>query len=98
MYIKLDDGVYFRKSSFSGRILSTDEMVLKDTGAVGITSGHIYFLGETYFSIEHNQIMASYGYEDGLCFRKAGLDIHSHVFKNVDGWFCYNLLANLIQK
>jgi len=98
MFIKLDNGVYFRKSSFTGRILNTDEMILKDTGSVGITSGHIYFLGETYFSVEYNEIITSYGYEDGLCIKKAGADHLSHVFKNIDGWFCYNLLANLIQK
>jgi len=95
---KLDNGVYFRKSSFTGRILNTDEMVYKDTGSVGITSGHIYFLGETYFSVEYNEIITSYGFEDGLCIKKAEPDHLSHVFKNVDGWFCYNLLANLIQK
>jgi len=98
LYVKLDNGVYFRKSSFTGRILNTDEMVLKDTGSVGITSGHIYFLGETYFSVEFNEIMTSYGFEDGLCIKKAGADHISQVFKNVDGWFCYNLLANLIKK
>jgi hypothetical protein len=98
MYIKLDNGVYFRKSSFAGRILNTDEMVLKQTGSVGITSGHIYFIGETYFSIEYNEIATSYGYADGLGIKKTGADHLSHVFKNVDGWFCYNLLANLIQK
>jgi len=98
LYIKLDNGVYFRKSSFTGRILNTDEMVFKHTGSVGITSGHIYFVGETYFSIEYNEIIASYGYEDGLGIKKTGADHLSHVFKNVDGWFCYNLLANLTQK
>ena len=49
VYIKLDNGVYFRKSSFTGRILNTDEMVYKETGSVGITSGHIYFIGQTFF-------------------------------------------------
>jgi hypothetical protein len=98
LYMKLGNGVYFRKSSFTGRILNTDEMVLKDTGSVGITSGHIYFLGETYFSIEYNEIITSYGFENGLGIKKEGADNFSHVFKNVDGWFCYNLLANLIQK
>jgi hypothetical protein len=97
LYINLDNGVYFRKSSFTGRILNTDEMVFKDTGSVGITSEHVYFLGETYFSVEHNEIMTSYGYADGLCIKKAGADHLSYVFKNVDGWFCYNLLANLSQ-
>lgn len=98
LYVKLDNGVYFKKSSFTGRILNTDEMVLKDTGSVGITSGHIYFLGETYFSVEYNEIITSYGFEDGLGIKIAGADHLSHVFKNVDGWFCYNLLRNLIQK
>ena len=87
----------FRKSIFFGRDLQTDEMIFKDNGAVGITSGHIYFLGETYFSVEYNQITACYGYEDGLCIKSSGMDINSLVFKNLDGWFCYNLLANLIQ-
>jgi len=98
LYIKLDNGVYFRKSSFTGRILNTDEMVFKDNGSVGITTGHIYFLGETYFSLEYNEIITSYGFEDGLGIKKAGADQFSQVFKNVDGWFCYNLIANLIQK
>ena len=98
LYIKLDNGVYFRKSSFTGRILNTDEMVFRDTGSVGITTGHIYFIGETYFSIEYNEIMTSYGHEDGLGIKKTGAVNLSHVFKKVDGWFCYNLLANLTQK
>jgi len=98
LYIKLDNGVYFRKSSFTGRTLNTDEMVLKHTGSVGITSEHIYFIGETYFSTEYNEIIVSYGFEDGLGIKKAGADQFSQVFKNVDGWFCYNLLANLTQK
>jgi len=98
LYIKLDNGVYFRKSSFSGRPLQTEEMIYKDSGSVGITNGHIYFIGETYFSIEYNEIMTYYGFEDGLCIKKAGTDHISEVFKNVDGWFCYNLLANLIKK
>ena len=83
---------------FSGRYLQTDEMIFKDKGSFGITSGHLYFLGETYFSVEYNEIMTYYGYEDGVCIRLAGKDNKSHVFKNVDGWFCYNLIANLIQK
>ncbi len=98
LYMKLDNGVYFRKSLFSGRTLQTDEMIYKDTGSVGITSGHIYFIGETYFSVEYNEIITSYGFKDGLCIKKVGMDTNSYVFKNVDGWFCYNILANLIQK
>ena len=98
MHIKLDNEIYFRKSSFSGRSLQTDEMIFKDTGSFGITSEHVYFLGENYFNVEISQLMAWYGYEDGLSIKTTGMDTSSYVFKNVDGWFCYNLLANLIQK
>ncbi len=86
LYIKLDNGVYFRKSSFTGRTLNIDEMVFKDTGSVGITSGHIYFIGETYFSVEYKEIVTFYGSEDGLCIKKLGSDTNSQVFKHVDGW------------
>ena len=98
LYIKLDNGVYYRKSSFSRRVLNTDEMIFKDTGSVGITSWQVYFLGENYFSVEIPQLMGWFGYEDGLSIKTTGMDTSSHVFKNVDGWFCFNLLANLISK
>ena len=95
--IKVAKGVYYRTGAFRGHPVKTEEMVYKGSGPMLITNKHIYFGGPKAFRTRFDKIVSFNPYEDGIGIQKDGVTAKPQVFKNLDGWFCYNLLSNLSQ-
>jgi hypothetical protein len=95
--LRVAKGVYYRTGAFKGRPVQTTEMAYKGDGLLGITNKHIYFAGAKSFRIRYDKIVTFEPYEDGIGIQKDGVTAKPQIYKNIDGWFCYNLLTNLSQ-
>ena len=48
-----------------------------------------------YFRINYEKIITLDPYSDGIGVQKDGVSAKPQVFKNIDGWFCYNFIKNI---
>jgi hypothetical protein len=94
--VRVAKGVYYRIGRFKGKPVVTTELVLLDTGALGITDRHVYFAGEAKaFRIRYDKIVSFTPYSDGIAIQRDALSAKPQVFVTGDGWFTYNLVTNL---
>ncbi|WP_299247267.1 hypothetical protein [uncultured Lacinutrix sp.] len=94
--LKIAKGVYYRTSSFKGHPVKTMNTVPIASGMVALTNKHIYFSsGIKNFRINFNKIITIEPYSDGIGITKDGVTSKPQVFKNLDGWFCYNFIKNI---
>ena len=93
---RIAKGVYYRTSSFKGHPVQTMNIVPIASGMVALTNKHIYFSsGIKNFRIDYDKIITIDPYSDGIGITKDGVSAKPQVFKNVDGWFCYNFIKNI---
>jgi len=91
-------GVYLRTGSFKGHPVHTTEMRLIGTGLFAITNKNVYFSSSSKsLKIPINKILTLEPYEDAIGFQKDSSSAKPQVFKNLDGWFTYNLISALTQ-
>ena len=96
--IRITRGVYYRPSAFRSRQVEWDEMVHVDTGLLGFTTKHLYFSGiKRKFRIRHDRIVEHEPFADGLGVMRDAQTAKPQSFRTGDGWFPYNLAANLAQ-
>jgi hypothetical protein len=96
--IKIAKGVYYRTSSFKGHPVKTTEMARVASGILAFTDKHLYFGSSIRnFRIPYSKIVTFQPYEDGLGIQKDAASAKPQVFKNLDGWFTYNLVQNIVQ-
>ncbi|WP_405384261.1 hypothetical protein [Maribacter sp. LLG6340-A2] len=94
--LRIAKGVYYRTSSFRGHPVKTTNIVPIASGMVALTNKHIYFSsGIKNFRINYVKIITLEPYSDGIGITKDGVTAKPQVFKNVDGWFCYNFIKNI---
>jgi len=94
--IRIMKGVYYRMGAFQGEPIRTKERVHVDTGAVGVTTKHVYFAGSAKaFRVRHDKIIAIQGYEDGVMIQRDAMTAKPIILKTGDGWFTQNLLENV---
>lgn len=94
--LRIVKGVYYRTSSFKGHPVKTMNIVPIANGMVALTNKHIYFSsGLKNFRINYDKIITIDPYSDGIGITKDGVSSKPQVFKNVDGWFCYNFIKNI---
>lgn len=94
--LRIAKGVYYRTNSFKGHPVKTTKIVPIATGMVAITEKHIYFSSPIKnFRINYTKIITLDPYSDGIGITKDGVTAKPQVFKNVDGWFCYNFIKNI---
>lgn len=94
--IRIAKGVYYRTNSFKGHPVKTTKIVPITTGMVALTEKHIYFSSSIKnFRINYDKIITIDPYSDGIGITKDGVTSKPQVFKNVDGWFCYNFIKNI---
>lgn len=97
--IRIARGVYYRTSSFKGRPVQFSEMKYIGTGLFALTTKHVYFGSpEKKFKIPFDKLISMEPYEDGIGLHKDGASAKPQVFKNLEGWFAYNAISNLIQR
>ena len=93
---RIAKGVYYRTNSFKGHPVKTTKIVPIATGIVALSEKHIYFASPIKnFRINYNKIITIDPYSDGIGITKDGVTAKPQVFKNVDGWFCYNFIKNI---
>jgi hypothetical protein len=92
-------GVYYRVGGFKGHPVSTATMVNLGQGTLGITDRHIYFAGPSKsFRVKYGKIVSFNPYSDGLGIQRDAQTAKPQVFITGDGWFTYNLVANLAKR
>ncbi len=73
-------------------------MVDVETGTLGLTDKHIYFVGETErFRITYEKVIAFQEFEDGVGIQRDAIRARPQEFITDEGWFTYNLLITLAQ-
>lgn len=88
--------VYVGLGQFGGRPIPTTEMVHVDTGSVLVTDHNLYFGGSSQaFRIGYRSIVAFTPFGDGIGVQSDDYLTGSRLFLTGDGWFTYNLIANL---
>lgn len=96
--VRVTRGVYYRVGGFKGRPVETEEVVLVDKGLIAITTKHIYFHGPSKsFRIPYTKLVSYTPYSDGIAVQRDAASAKPQVFVTGDGWFIYNLIANLTQ-
>jgi hypothetical protein len=94
--LRIAKGVYYRTNSFKGHPVKTTKIVPIATGILALTEKHIYFSSSIKnFRINYEKIITIDPYSDGIGITKDGVTAKPQVFKNVDGWFCYNFIKNI---
>ena len=96
--VRIAQGVYYRPSAFRSRAIEWEETVHQDTGLLGFTTKHIYFSGlKKKFRVRYDKIVDLEPYDDGFGIMKDNQTAKPQAFRTGDGWFSYNLVANLAQ-
>ena len=96
--IRVARGLYYRPSAFRSRPIEWEETVHADTGMLGLTTKYIYFAGSRKrFRVRYDKIVAFEPFSDGFGIMRDAQTAKPQTFRTGDGWFPYNLAANLAQ-
>ena len=96
--IRVARGLYYRPSTFRSRPIEWEETVHADTGMLGLTTKHIYFAGSRKrFRVRYDKIVTFEPFSDGFGIMRDAQTAKPQTFRTGDGWFAYNLAANLAQ-
>jgi len=96
--IRVAKGVYYRVGSFRGNPVDVTETVHVDSGLLGVTNKHLYFVGSAKaFRIPYRKIVSFTPYSDGIGIQRDAMTAKPQIFVTGDGWFTYNLVTNLAQ-
>ena len=96
--IRIARGIYYRPSAFRSRVVEWEETVRADTGLMGLTTKHIYFVGDSKrFRVRYDRIVAFEPYSDGIGIMREAQSAKPQTFITGDGWFTYNMATNLAQ-
>ena len=94
--IKIAKGLYYRTGSFKGNPVTSEQMTLLGNGILALTNKNLYFASSTKtLKIPYNKLISITPYSDGIGAQKDGASSKPQIFKNLDGWFTYNLISNL---
>ena len=94
--VRVAKGLYYRTGSFRGSPSVTSEAIQVDTGVLGVTTKHIYFSGsQKSFRVPYQKIVSFIPYNDGFGLQRDAQTAKPQSFVVGDGWFVYNLVANL---
>lgn len=94
--IRVAKGLYYRIGAFKGHPVETSQMVLVDTGFLGVTTKNIYFAGGAKaIRIPYSKVTAFRPYSDGIGLFRDRANAKQEYFITGDGWFTYNLVINL---
>ena len=97
--IRLAKGLYYSTSSFRGHPVETEHMVHVDDGTLAVTTKHLYFGGgsRASFRINFRKIVSFTPLDDALGVMRDAKTAKPQFFKVDDGWFIYNLVANVAE-
>ena len=96
--VRVTKGVYYRVGGFKGERVQESATVHVDTGLMGLTTKHIYFAGSSKrFRINYRKIVTFETFSDGIGVQRDAQTAKPQSFRTGDGWFTYNMVANLAQ-
>jgi len=96
--IRIMKGVYYRVGAFKGHPVDTTVRVHVDTGWVAVTNKNLYFAGSAKsLRIPFTKIVSFEPFNDGIGVMRDASTAKPQIFVTGDGWFTYNLVANLAQ-
>ena len=96
--IRVMKGVYYRVGAFKGHAVEHTERVHIDTGWVVVTNKNIYFAGpRKSVRLPYAKIVSFEPFSDGIGVMRDTATAKPQIFVTGDGWFTYNLVANLSQ-
>ena len=96
--IRVARGLYYSPRQFRSRPIEWEETVHADTGLLGLTTKHLYFAGSRKkFRVRYDRIVSFDPYNDGFGIMRDAQTAKPQTFRTGDGWFAYNLAANLAQ-
>ena len=96
--IRVAGGLHYRPSTFRSQPTLWEETVHADTGLLGLTTKHLYFAGaRKKFRVRYDKIVSFEPYEDGFGIMRDAQTAKPQTFRTGNGWFAYNLAANLAQ-
>lgn len=91
-------GVYYRVGSFKGHPVEHIERVRVDRGLLVVTNRNIYFAGSVKSTrVPYAKIITFESYSNGIGLMRDAANAKAQIFVTGDGWFTYNLVANLAQ-
>ncbi|HZW64668.1 MAG TPA: hypothetical protein VFF23_03185 [Hanamia sp.] len=94
--IRIAKGVYYRVGQFEGNPVVTTEKTLAATGMLTLTNTNLYFSSPIKnFKTPYKKIIYMTQYSDGIELQKDGATAKPQTFKELDGWFTYNIISNL---
>lgn len=94
--VRVAKGIYWRTGGFRGHPVERNERVHVDTGLLAVTNKHVYFVGaKKSLRIPYQKIIALIPFSDGVGIHRDGATAKPQIFVTGDGWFTYNLLANI---
>lgn len=97
--IRVMEGVYYRVGAFKGRAVESTERVHVDSGWFVVTDKNIYFAGpRKSLRIPYGKIVSFDAFSDGIGVVRDSTTAKSQFFITGDGWFTYNLVANLAKQ
>lgn len=96
--IRVMKGVYYRVGAFKGHTVENTERVHIDTGLVVVTDKNIYFAGpQKSLRLPYKKIITFEPFSDGVGVMRDAATAKPQILVTGDGWFTYNLIANLAQ-
>jgi len=88
--VRLMRGVYYRRSSFTGKPVEKTERVRVDSGSLGVTDKHLYFVGKAKsFRLPYTKITSFEPFSNGIGIFRDTKNAKPEIFVTQDGWFTY---------
>lgn len=96
--LRIMKGVYYRVGAFKGRPVEHSERVHIDTGWVILTNKNLYFAGpKKSMRIPYAKMVSFESFSNGIGLMRDAATAKPQFFLTGDGWFTYNVVANLSQ-
>lgn len=97
--VRVMKGVYYRVGAFKGHTVERTERTHIDTGLVIVSSKHVYFAGPSKsLRVPYSKIISFLPFSDGFGILRDASTAKPQIFVTGDGWFSYNLVANLARQ
>lgn len=94
--VRVMKGVYYRAGAFKGHPVEYTERVSHGQGLFVLTTKHIYFHGVAKsFRVPYQKVVSFEPYSDGIGITRDAANAKAQTFITGDGWFTYNIIANV---